>query len=416
MQDSTFEQTLGKYAEVVVRVGLNLQPGQRLLIRNAPFEAAPLVRLIAMHAYQAGARYVDVIWEDEQLSLVRYQSAPRDSFEEVPAWKTDVAFDYGQQGDALLTILAPNPDLMVGQDPELLAKVQMAGSRHFGRVLELIAKNATNWLVISVPTSAWSAKVLPDVPPAEREARLWDIIFEMCRIRQDDPVQGWRTHIQDVRARSEFLTHKGYAAIRYCGQGTNVTTGLPAGHIWHSAGLTSQNRILFTPNIPYEKTSTMPHRDQVNGVVTSIRPLVLRNGALIENFCLTFEEGRVVKAVAEKGEPVLQRLLDTDEGARRLGEVSLVALDSAAARSGLFFYNALYDEQVYQNIALGNAYRFSMERGEAMSDSEFLAAGGNQSSIHVDFMIGSDEMDVDGVTHDGAVEPVMRGGQWAFGL
>lgn len=413
MPRTEFEQNLEKYAEVIVKVGLNLQPGQRLLIRAVPFDAAPLIRLIVMKAYQSGARYVDVLWDDAQLNLLRFQHAPRDSFDEFPTWKSELALDYFQHGDADLSVFTQDPDLLNGQDAELVAKVQLVGSRHAAPVIELLAKNVTNWLVVSVPIPAWSAKVLPDVALEQREARMWDTIFEMCRVKLDNPVAAWQEHSRGLAVRCDYLTHKCYTALKYNAPGTNLTVGLPAGHIWHGGSVTSENGIPFIANIPTEEVFTLPHKDKVDGVVTATRPY-LTGGALIQNFSLTFEAGRVVKAVAEKGEVILQHLLATDEGARRLGEVALVPHKSPISQSGLLFYNPLYDENAANHLAVGNAYRFSLESGVAMSDDDFAAAGGNNSLIHEDFMIGSSQMAVDGITAGGTVEPVMRNGNWAF--
>jgi aminopeptidase len=418
---STFDEQLEKYAEIIIRVGLNLQPGQRLLIGvsasfsnpGAPLEALPLVRIITRKAYEAGARYVDVIWDDQSLLLLRFQHAPRDSFEELSAWKAKVITEYGKRGDALLAISAQDPDLLSGQDQDLIAKLQSAAAKHYREVLEVIEKNETNWLVVGVPIPGWSAKVLPEIPPAERERRMWDLIFEMCRLNQPDPVAGWQEHIRRLQAWSKYLNHKQYTALKYNAPGTDLTIGLPKGHIWRSGSITNQNGITFTPNLPTEEVFTMPHKDKVEGTLTSTKPLSI-NGETIENFRLTFEAGRIVNAIAEKGETNLRNTLAMDEGASRLGEVALVPHSSPISKSNRLFYSILFDENASSHVALGAAYQFSMEGGEAMSEEAFQAAGGNQSLIHIDFMIGSGEMNVDGITTDNQTEPIMRAGEWVF--
>lgn len=417
MGSSDFERNLEKYAEVIVEVGLNLQPGQRLLIHGyrapAPPEAIPLVRQIALKAYQVGARFVDAVYGDEQLNLIRFQHAPRASFEEIQKWFADARLDYAQHGDALLSIIGHDPDLLADADPALLATYQKAFLQYSKPVQELTMSNATTWMVGAVPTALWAAKVFPDVPAEQRVAKMWDAIFAMCRITQDDPVAAWHRHTKDLMLRSDYLTNKRYIALNYTAPGTNLTIGLPTGHIWHGGGGTSQKGIFFVANIPTEEVFTMPHKDKVDGTVTATKPLSV-SGTLIDNFRLTFEAGRVVNAVAEKGEVALHRLLDTDEGARHLGEAALVPDNSPISQSGLTFYNTLFDENASNHIALGTAYRFSMEGGKDLSAAEFAAAGGNQSLIHIDFMIGSGQMDVDGITESGTVEPVMRDGNWAF--
>jgi aminopeptidase len=415
---SSFEHDLESYAEVIVKIGLNLQPGQRLLIgasafgiNGAPFEAAPLIRHITARAYQAGARHVDVIWDDDQLQLTRFQHAPRDSFTEYPSWKTDLTASYGQAGDAIIIIFADNPDLLAGQDPDLISMTQQAAFKHSAPISKLIEKNAMNWLVIGVPVEGWAKKVLPDVPEHDRSAKMWETLFEMCRIRQADPVAGWQQHLHQLKAKSDYLTHKQYIALKYTAPGTDLSVGLPRSHVWHSGGLKSLNGIEFVANIPTEEVFTLPHKDKTEGTVRATKPLSW-GGALIEGLSLTFEGGSVVKASAEKGEAVLRDLLRTDEGASRLGEVALVPHSSPISQSGLLFYNILYDENASNHLALGNAYKFSLQDGETMSDEAFSALGGNQSLIHIDFMIGSAEMNVDGVKEDGTLEPIMRQSEW----
>ncbi len=412
MSNSAFEKMLEKYAEIVVKVGLNLRAGQRLLIA-AQISAAPFVRAVTAQAYQVGARHVDVMWEDEQLGLIRLQNAPRDSFDDAPKWRADTREAYLRAGDALLSVISANPDLLSGQDPDLLARIQRSMSKNAQAASELVQSNASNWLVVSAPSAGWAAKVLPDVPAEQREAKLWDIIFEMSRVKQDDPLAGWNAHIRDLSARAAYLTQKGYTALKYTAPGTDLTLGLPLGHIWHGGGSTSQNGISFTANIPTEEVFTLPHRGKADGVVTASKPLSVA-GSLIENFRVTFEGGRVVKMEAEKGAANLQHLLDTDEGARHLGEVALVPYNSPISQSRRLFFNTLFDENAANHIALGRAYRFSLKDGEGMTETEFEAAGGNTSLIHVDFMIGSDQMDVDGVTDSGTIEPLIRAGNWAF--
>jgi aminopeptidase len=419
MMASEFEQNLEKYAEVAVKVGLNLQSGQRLLIGApifdglTPIEAAPLVRLITTQAYQAGARLVDVMWGDDQLKPIRLQHAPPDSFEEYPAWQVNTTLEYLQRGDAVLVIAAHNPDLLEGQDPKLLGIIERIGAKNTTPILDCVARNAANWLVISAPVSGWAAKVFPNAAPDVQDARLWDALFEICRVKQVDPVAAWHDHIGHLAARTIYLNRKEYAALRFTGPGTDLTIGLPAGHLWRSGSMTSAAGIPFTANIPTEEVFTMPHRDRTEGLVTATKPLSF-GGGFVEKFNVTFSGGRVVKITADRGEENLHQLLETDAGASRLGEVALVPHSSPISQCGLIFYNILIDENASSHIALGHAYKFSLDKGETLSDEEFAAAGGNLSSIHLDFMIGSGEIDVDGVRDDGAAEPVMRSGEWAF--
>lgn len=401
-------------------MGLNLQPGQRLLIKGdalvtngVSIHVAPLVRLIALSAYQRGARLVDVIWGDDQLQLARFQHAPRDSFEEYPSWQTDGALECARRGDARLVILADDPGLFDGQDPDLVAAYQKVALKHARPAADYAARNAMNWTVVAAPVPGWAVKVFPDLPPQAAEARLWDTIFEICRLKKADPISAWQEHVQQLSARCSYLNHKQYTALKLIGPGTDLSVGLPRGHIWKGIRATSQAGISFIGNLPTEEIFTLPHKDKTEGIVTASMPLS-RGGTLFKNFSLSFAQGRVVNVSADKGESALRKLIETDEGASRLGEVALVPHSSPISQSGILFHNDLIDENAASHIALGAAYRFNLEGGTDMSDAEFAAAGGNDSLVHADFMIGSAQMDVDGLKKDGSAEPVMRAGEWAF--
>ena len=421
--NESFDMRLEQYAEVIVRVGLNLQAGQRLhigggaysgFLEGPPPEAAPFVRLLAKKAYQAGARYVDVSYEDEGLKLIRFQNAPADSFSETSPWASEQSARYLERGDASLTFLCSDPDLLRDQDQESVQTAQEQVFHTLGPLWNLIESNRSNWLAVAVPTPGWAAAVLPGVKPEERLDRMWEIIFDMCRINQADPVAGWENHVTALAELCNYLNEKRYQALHYSGPRTDLTVGLPENHLWHSGRLESQNGVSFVANIPTEEVFTMPHRDQINGVVKATKPLSF-GGSTIEGLALTFENGQVMSARADKGQGILDSLLRTDEGSRSLGEVALVPHSSPISQSGLIFQNILYDENASCHLALGNAYRFSMIDGEDMSAEAFAAAGGNQSQVHVDFMIGSGELDLDGIRSDGAREPLMRAGEWTFG-
>lgn len=409
----TFEEKLKKYADLIVHVGLNLQPGQRLVIRNAAHEAAPLVRLIAASAYKRGARYVDVQWRDEQLILTRYKYAPRDSFDEFPDWIVDGVLQAIKRGDAVLSLAGGNPDLLKEQDPKLVSQSMKVVAQKMQPAMSLMMKDAVNWLVAGVSVSTWAAKVFPHLELQQAVSELWETIFALCRINHSNPVALWRQHVENLQNRSAYLNDKQYVALKYTGPGTNFTLGLPAGHIWKGARSVSRAGIEFVANLPTEEVFTLPRKDRADGVIAASKPLN-HGGVLIENFSLTFANGRVVNVKAERGEETLKEIIATDEGAARLGEVALVPYSSPISQSNLLFYNTLFDENAASHLALGRAYRFTLQGGTAMSEEEFAAAGGNFSLKHVDFMIGSDKIDVDGLTADGNLEPVMRQGEWAF--
>ena len=420
---TTFDpQLLDKYAELTIKVGVNLKKGQRLALGvtvfgliGVPVQLVPLVRALTKHAYLAGATYVNVLWEDQELDRIRLQYGSPESLDEFPDWRVQSSLAYMETGDAVLMILAQDPDLMTGQDPAALEKLHSVAATKMGPVFTHIANGSINWSVISGSTAEWARKVFPNLSSEAAEAKLWDAIFDACRVKVDDPILTWQQHMAELEARAVYLNHKAYKTLQYKAPGTDLRVGLPEGHLWLSGGLVAKNGIKTVANIPTEEVFTMPHKDRIDGMVTATKPLSY-SGNLIEAFTLTFEQGRVIKATAEKGEAALHTILDTDEGARSLGEVALVPHSSPISQSNILFYNILYDENASNHLALGNAYKFSLNNGTSMSDEAFRAAGGNQSLTHIDFMIGRGNMDVDGITGEGATEPIMRDGEWAFAV
>jgi aminopeptidase len=364
-------------------------------------------------AYQAGAPYVETLWGDEPSMLLRFKHASRDSFSQYSAWLPDALLQHVEGGHATLSVYANDPDLLKAEPSHLVGAVQQAVSRGVVPFRERVSRNQTNWAVIAAAAPGWAARVFPGVPPEEALRRLWDAIGTMCRLDANDPLAAWETHLEHLAARRDYLNRRQYGALKYSGPGTSLTLGLPAGHVWISGRTDSQNGIPFTANLPTEEVFTVAHKDRVEGTVRSTKPLSY-GGTLIENFTLRFAEGRVVEFHAERGEAVLRQLVETDPGAARLGEVALVPHSSPVSQSGLLFYNTLFDENAASHVALGSAYRFTLKGGEAMSDEEFARAGGNRSATHVDFMIGSGDLDVDGVLAGGGTEPLMRRGEWAM--
>jgi aminopeptidase len=408
----SFAQKLDNYAELAVRMGAGLQAGQRLLIR-APIEAAELTRLTVESAYRAGAPLVEVLWADDATTLARYRYAPRDSVDLVPAATIDPLNQVPDRGDAVLSIYATDPDLLKDQSPELVAQAERARQKYAKPFFDAVIGNRTNWSIIAAPIPSWAARIFPDDTPEDQMRKLWDAMFATCRADQPDPVAAWQDHVTELTARRSYLTRKQYTALAYAGLGTELVVGLPENHVWRGGGAETPAGVPFVANIPTEEVFSMPHKDRVDGVVTATKPLAYA-GNLITGLRLRFERGRVVEFEATAGEDILRTLLDTDEGARRLGEVALVPHSSPIADLGLLFYNTLFDENAASHLAVGRAYRHCLEDGSDMSDSAFAAGGGNDSLTHVDFMIGSAEINIDGVGSDGSREPVMRSGEWAF--
>jgi len=409
---------LQKYAEAIVRVGLNLREGQRLFITNWTARGVPpagraLVHEVTKAAYAAGAKYVEAIWGDEEMQRIRLQNAPEDSFDEFPKFQVSAALDMIENGDALLSIYANDPKVYSGLDPERIGSMQKHFLEKYSPVGAKVTRNAVNWCVVASAAPAWAAKIFPDLKPEDAEEKLWRAIFETTRATQPDPVAAWMEHIEKLTKRGKYMQAKKYSGLHYKGPGTDLTLGLPKRHRWISARMPAENGVEFTANMPTEEIFTLPDRHRADGTVTATFPLSY-SGSLIEDFSVTFENGQITKISANKNEAILQKLVDTDEGSKRLGEIALVPASSPISKRGHLFYNTLFDENASCHIAIGRAYRFTLAGGEELNDEEFMAAGGNVSLNHVDFMIGSPQIDIDGITEDGAHEPVMRQGEWAF--
>lgn len=410
--DSDHDAQLDRYAELALHVGVGLRPGQRLLLRS-PVAAAPLARRIAAAAYRAGSPYVHVDWSDEEITRSRFLLAPDGSFEEVPLGRAAALTGMAERGDAIVSIDAADPELLAEADPQRVATSRAATQRAMKPFSRILMADGAPWTIVAVPTPAWAAKVFPDEDAATATDRLWRAIFAATRLDRDDPVAAWREHVATLEARARALNERRYRSLRFRGPGTDLTVGLADGHVWKGGLSTTGEGQDFVANLPTEEVFTAPHRARVDGTVRAAVPLAY-GGRLIDGFTLRFEAGRVVDARAETGQDVLDRLLATDDGARRLGEVALVSVDSPIHRSGLLFYDTLFDENAASHLALGEAYRFSVEGGTRMSDEAASAAGLNDSLAHVDFMIGTPETDVDGVAAEGDAEAVMRSGRFVI--
>ncbi|MDE2385923.1 MAG: aminopeptidase [Alphaproteobacteria bacterium] len=404
-------QLIDKYAELTIKAGLNLQAGQQLLI-TAPIEAVDLVRRVTHHAYQAGATLVTTLFNDEQAALMRYQLGQDASFDAAPGWLFNGMAEAFRDGKcARLAIIGEDPALLSGQDPEKLSRANRARSRAYKPVIELITTFTTNWCIISAATPSHARNVFPGLPEEQAMAALWQAIFKCTRADQPDPVAAWAAHSAALHARVKRMNEKRYAALKYKGPGTDFTLGLVDDHVWAGGGSVSRNGILCNPNIPTEEVFSMPHRERVDGVVRSTKPLSYQ-GSLIDGIEVTFEKGRIVKGTAAKGADVFRKMIETDDGAARLGEVALVPHSSPISASGIVFNETLYDENAASHIAVGQAYAQNMAGTAEMSAEEKLAKGMNTSLVHVDWMIGSGELNVDGVFKDGKTEPLMRKGEW----
>ncbi|MDO1580707.1 aminopeptidase [Rhizobium oryzicola] len=402
---------LEKLAEVAVKVGLQLQANQDLVM-TAPIAALPLVRLITKHAYKAGAGVVTTIFSDEESTLARYRNAQDASFDRAANWLYDGMAKAYEKGAARLAIAGDNPMMLANEDPEKVARANKANSMAYKPALEKISNFDINWHICSYPNPAWARQVFPDLAEDEAVRKLADAIFAASRVDVADPIAAWAQHNANLKKRSTWLNGERFAALHFTGPGTDLTVGLADGHEWHGGASTAKNGVTCNPNIPTEEVFTTPHALKVEGHVSSTKPLS-HQGTLIDNIQVRFEAGRIVEAKASKGEAVLNKVLDTDEGARRLGEVALVPHSSPISQSGILFLNTLFDENASCHIALGQCYSKCFLNGASLTQDQIKAQGGNSSLIHIDWMIGSGQVDIDGIHADGTRVPVMRQGEWA---
>jgi aminopeptidase len=408
----SFDQKLDRLAEVAVRVGLNLQEGQELVL-TAPTDALPLVRRIVEQAYKAGAKFVTPLISDDEIALARYRSAPDESFDFAPEWFYNGIANAFRSGAARMGVTGANPALLAGQDPQKVSRANIAMSKAYKPAMELITRHDINWTIVAAATPDWAELVFPGEPEELAMGKLWDAIFRTSRITGDDPVADWKRHGENLKRRVDILNAKRYHSLRFFTPdgATDLTVGLADQHLWAGGGTTASNGIYCQPNIPTEECFTTPHKDRVDGVVTASKPLS-HQGTLIENIRCRFESGRIVEVTATKGEEAIQKLIATDDGARRLGEVALVPHNSPIAQSGILFWNTLFDENAASHIALGQSYSTCIINGETMSNEELARLGANESLIHVDWMIGGPTMNIDGISASGAAEPLMRDGDW----
>lgn len=405
--DQAFHTQLARYAELLVKVGVNLQAGKSLVI-NAPIEATALARLAARSAYQAGALNVVVRYADEQLARLKMDSASDAAIEHVPSWLPDETLKMIADGYSFLSLDGSDPQIMAGADPQRLATSAKLRAQAMKPVSQKMMGFEAAWCIGAVSTAAWASKVYPELSAADAVSTLWNDIFTVTRANMPSPVAAWQAHIARLGKVRDFLNTQHFAALHFAdpqGQ-TDLTVGLADGHIWAGVEDHTSAGVRIVPNMPTDEVFTAPHRDRVDGVAVASKPLIVR-GEIVEGIRVRFEGGKVVEASASTGEAAFLKLLDTDEGARRIGEVALVAASAPVAQTGKLFYNTLFDENAASHIALGRAYEFTLSGTHEQS-------GGNDSLIHEDWMIGTPGMNVDGVRSDGSRVALMRGGEWAI--
>jgi aminopeptidase len=412
MSDHIDPVKLDRLAEVAVCTGVNLQKGQDLVI-TAPMSALPLVRRITVHAYKAGAGIVTPFFTDDEITLARYENADDASFDRAPAWLFEGMAAAFKGGAARMAITGDDPMLLSEQDPKKVARLSKATSIAAKPAMTPIVGFEVNWNIVAYPSAGWAARVFPDLPVDEAQGKLMDAIYDASRIGGDDPVANWADHTAELKKRVKWLNEQKFDALHYTGPGTDLQLGLAEGHIWKGGASPALNGVVCQPNIPTEEVFTCPHAYKVNGTVTATKPLA-HQGNVIEDISVRFEAGKIVEATASKGQEQLRALLATDDGSSRIGEVALVPHSSPISQSNVLFFNTLFDENASCHIALGQSYADTVEGGSSLSPEELQQKGANQSLIHVDWMMGSDAVDIDGVTLTDEVVPVMRAGEWAF--
>jgi aminopeptidase len=408
----TFESNLEKYAELAVKIALNIQPGQTLWI-FAPIHVPHLVRLIVKNAYEAGAKNVHIEWVDEICTRLKYTLAPDDSFDNYPLWRARAVEELAEENGAYLHIESSDPENLKGVDIKRIAAYSKAAGAALANWREYMSSYKMTWSIIAAPSAGWAKKVFPAMNEEDAVSALWDAIFKATRVDQENPVQAWTEHNATFRDKRDFLNQKQYKKLHYRAPGTELTVELPNDHLWRGGAASSGEGISFNPNVPTEEVFTSPKKEGTHGFVSSSKPLTYQ-GNLIENFTLKFENGRIVDYQAEKGHEALQTMIEMDEGSHYLGEVALVPHHSPISNSNLIFFNTLFDENASNHFALGMGFPTCIQNGTSMSKVELEKAGLNDSIIHVDFMIGSSQMDIDGETVDGQLEPIFRNGNWAF--
>lgn len=407
------EKAIEKYVELVIKKGINLQKGQILVI-NSPVETFEFTRELTAKAYEVGASEVVVNWFDEISLKYKYLYGEDKIFDIFPEWQKEFYEYYRKKGAAFLSIYSTDPDVLKDVDKNRVARYEKAKGIALKEYRDNIMENSNQWSVVSIPTKAWARRVFPELKEEFAINEMWKLILHIVRADKEDPILEWENHLNILKNRMDYLNSKKFEKLIYKNSlGTNLEIGLPEGHRWISGGENSKEGVYFVANIPTEEIFTMPHREKVNGVVVSTKPLIY-GGSTIKDFTLKFVDGKIVEYSAKVGEEILGKLLDIDENSRYLGEVALVEFKSPISKSKKIFYNNLYDENASCHLALGAAYPVCLENSEGLGEEELLEKGVNVSMIHEDFMIGSEDMEIIGVDKNGEETLLMKDGNFVF--
>ena len=406
-------KTLQKYADLALKIGINLQQKQTLVIMS-PVETAPFTRMLVETAYKMGAKEVVVHWNDDFCKKMRFLHGDIEIFENMPQWEIDSLMFYAEKNAAFLSIAANDPELLKGIDSKKIAKAQTARNVGLKSYYEKVMTNTIQWNIISVPTSAWAKKVFPNLSEEEAVENLWKAIISSVKADTENPVETWHKHLANLKEKMDYLNKKQFKKFVIKNSiGTNLTVQLPNRHLWASGKDITKSGIEFVANIPTEEVFSMPYKYGVDGIVKASKPLNY-GGTLIENFSLTFKDGKIIDFSAESGEEALKNLINTDEGAKYLGEIALVPYDSPISNSNILFYNTLFDENASCHLAIGQAYPSCIEEGDTFNKQQMEEAGMNDSLVHVDFMFGTKDLDITGIDSYGREEKIFKNGNWAF--
>ena len=409
-----FEENLQKYAKLLVAKGINVQPGDWVKV-TISVEQAQLARLITKEAYALGAEKVIIKWSDDEITRYHFLHQPLEVLTEIPAYEIEEVEDHIlNRKVSRLSIVSSDPGLLDDIDSKKVAEYQKVAAKAFEVQRRATQNDDIKWTVAAAAGKGWAAKVFPDLKTSEEQVdALWDQIFKTCRVYEDDPIAAWDNHKELLKEKAKKLNEYQFDALHFKAPGTDLKLGLPKNHIWMSAESFNPKGEEFIANMPTEEVFTAPDIRRIDGVVRSTKPLSYA-GTLIHNMEVHFKDGKIVDIKADTGEEIMKKLVFENEGATGLGEVALVPDPSPISQSGITFYNTLFDENASNHLAIGSAYPTTVEGGTKMSKEELMANGINVSTVHVDFMIGSADMDIDGILPDGTVVPVFRKGNWAI--
>lgn len=411
MNQTELDLNLKKYAELITKVGVNVQKGQTIIL-YASVTQKKLANLITSAAYQLGAAEVILEWNDIFTTREFLLNAPEERLNDVYNYEKEKWQFLADQRVSRISLVSDDPNALDDVPNERIAKYQAAQGLAKRPIRQVTTNNDISWLVVAAADEKWAKLVFPDLETAAATDALWQAIFKTTLVDQVDPIAAWTQKIKDLSNHADWLNQQNFSALHYQAPGTDLKVGLPVGHIWVAADANDAAGNTFVANIPTEEVFTAPDRRHIDGTVASTKPLSYA-GTIIEGMHITFKDGKVVNATADKGAEVLNHLLQTDDGAKSLGEISLVPDDSPISQSNVTFFNTLFDENASDHMAFGEAYPFTIENGTTMDEQELLDHGMNVSQTHVDFMIGSNAMDIDGIKPDGSTVAIFRNGNWA---